>query len=204
MRFLRFFPHILAAFVCTLAVAANSQVSSPASESYGLPITVGAGASYMNPSFDGPSFLGETLWIDIAPPVPQRVQGLGLEIEGEEIGTAKPTNSTQVREEIAAGGVTYAFRSFSRFQPHIKFMEGFGNAEYAPDDHPFHQTRTVTIAGGGFTYPLAAGLSARVDYEYQWWPDFWVKAPSYTNGAALTPSGFSFGLTYRLRGIHLF
>jgi hypothetical protein len=201
---LSFFPHVLAAFVCSLAVAAYSQVGPAGSEYNGLPITVGAGASYMNPSFNGGSELGETLWINITPPVPDRLQGLGLEIEGEQIGTTKPTTSTQVREQVAAGGFTYSFGYFRRFQPHIKILEGFGNAEYAPNDVPFHQTRSVTIAGGGLTYPLGAGLSARVDYEYQWWPNFWVKPPTYTTGPALTPSGASFGLTYRLRPIHLF
>jgi hypothetical protein len=200
---LKYFPHILAAFVCSLAVAAYSQVLAPGSEHDGLPITVGAGASYMNPSFNGGSLLGETLWIDMAPPVPVRLQGLGLEIEGEEIGTAKPTNATQVREQVAAGGVTYSFGYFRRFEPHVKFMEGFGNAEYVPNGHRFNQTRSVTIAGGGFTYPFAAGLSARADYEYQWWPNFWVKAPAYISGPALTPSGVSVGLTYRLSTIHL-
>jgi hypothetical protein len=200
---LRFFPHILAAFVCSLSAAAYSQVSATAVDHEGLPITVGAGANYMNRSFNDGSVLGTTLWIDIAPPVPARLGGLGLEIEGEEVGTAKPTTDSQQREQIAAGGVTYAFRGFRRFQPHAKFLEGYGNAEYVPDSHRFNQSRTVTIAGGGFTYPLAAGLSARVDYEYQWWPDFWVKPPSYTTGAALTPSGVSFGFTYRLSAIHL-
>ncbi|HLI03276.1 MAG TPA: hypothetical protein VKU93_03295 [Terracidiphilus sp.] len=195
---LRFFPQILAAFVCSLAVAAYSQVSPAASESSGLPITVGVGANYMNRSFDDGSVLGETLWIDMGLPVSGRLRGLGLEIEGEQIGTTKPTNYNQQREQVAAGGVTYSFYNFRRFQPHVKFMEGFGNAEYAPDNHPFNQTRTVTIAGGGFTYPLAGRLSARVDYEYQWWPNFWVKPPTYTTGAALTPSGVSFGIAYQI------
>lgn len=198
---LRFFPHILAALVCSLAATAYSQAGYSADED-GASIRVGAGANYMNRSFDDGSSLGDVLWIDIAPPVPALLQGLGVEIEGEQIGTAKPTMTSQQREQIAAGGLTYSVGYFRRFQPHVKILEGYGNAEYVPHGQRFNQTRNVTIAGAGITYPLGSVLSARVDYEYQWWPNFWVKPPTFTTGAPLTPSGFSIGLTYRIAPFH--
>ena len=82
---LSFSPHILAAFVCSLAVAANAQVLPTASEHEGLPITVGAGVGSFNPDFDNGRMLAGTLWINFRTPLPPVLDGLGFEIEGEDI-----------------------------------------------------------------------------------------------------------------------
>lgn len=205
MRF-KFIPHILAVFVCSLAVCslavtAYSQAEFSGRKYEGLPISVGAGASLMNNSFNDGLTLGDHLWIDIAPPLPGPLEALGVEIEGEQIGITKPATEGQQREEIAAAGLTYTFRTFRnirRFEPQVKFLEGLGNAEYVPHGLRFNQDRDVRIAGGGFIYPLTPVLCAHVDYEYQWWPDFWVTPPTFTTGAALTPSGVTIGFTYQI------
>jgi Outer membrane protein beta-barrel domain len=203
MRFLRSFPHILAAFVCSMAVAANSQVSSPASESGGLPISVGAGVGNFNPDFDNGRMLAGTVWINFKLPLPHSLDGLGFEIEGEDI--AFDANHVQAvshtKEEVASGGVTYGRWDFHHFHPYGKFLMGFGNADYPTHTSFYHQTRTVTTVGGGVTYPILPAISLRADYEYQFWPDFWFNYRS--DGASLTPSGFTIGAVCQLNHLHL-
>jgi opacity protein-like surface antigen len=49
--------------------------------------------------------------------------------------------------------------------------------------------------GGGAEYKIWKTLYARVDYEYQWWPQV-------LSSKTLDPNGYTFGATYYLRGIH--
>ncbi len=50
--------------------------------------------------------------------------------------------------------------------------------------------------GATLDYRLSPRLSARVDYEYQIWPNF---VGSGTGQGGLTPNGFSVGMSYTLR-----
>ncbi|HWF66334.1 MAG TPA: outer membrane beta-barrel protein [Acidobacteriaceae bacterium] len=197
---LKYFPHILAAFVCSLAVAASSQALAPGNE-YGLPITVGAGVGSFNPDFDNGRMLAGTLWINFKVPLPPVLDGLGFEIEGQDIAF-NPNHAQSVghiKEEVLSGGVTYSRWDFHRVHPYGKVLMGYGNADYPTRTGFYHQTRTVTTFGGGLTYPVLPAISLRAEYEYQYWPDFWIGANP--NGAPLNPSGFTIGATYQLSSL---
>jgi opacity protein-like surface antigen len=194
-----FLPPILAVLVLGLATPAFSQAVPSATESKGMPLSVGFGLSDFNLSFDNGYALGATLWLDYTPPLPARLHGLGIEAEGKWTGLDRSYAQRDIREEVATGGPTYTFHSFHHIHPYTKFLMGFGNTEYPiRSGSLYHQTRTITTAGGGVTYKILPGLSARVDYEYQWWPDFWIKQVGVP-GAYLTPYGFTFGASYDLR-----
>ena len=188
----------------SVASTAFSQVVPAATTTGGLPISVGAGVSDFNRSFDNGFGLGDKLWIDFGLPLPQRLHGLGIEAEGEQVGIHPAAQDKDgIREEVASCGATYSPYDFRKIDPYIKFLLGYGNVDYPAATGPYHQTRTVYTAGGGATYPLFAGLSARMDYEYQLWPNFWVKGPSYLTGNYLTPYGFAVGASYQINRIHL-
>jgi len=203
MRF-KFLPPVLAALALSVASTAFSQVVPAATTTGGFQVSVGAGVSDFNRSFGSGSDLGDKFWIDFGLPVPQRLHGLGIEAEGAQVGVHPHAQDKDgIREEVASAGVIYSPYDFHKLHPYAKFLLGFGNVDYPVNLVPFHQTRTVYTMGGGASYPLFAGLSARVDYEYQFWPNFWVKPPSFTTGASLTPYGFTVGAEYQFSRIHV-
>jgi Outer membrane protein beta-barrel domain len=198
---LRYFPHILAALVCSLTMAGYSQVGPAASEHEGLPITVGAGVGNFNPDFDNGRMVAGTVWINFRTPLPPVLNGLGFEIEGQDIAFDPNYAQTvgHIKEEIASGGVTYGRWDIHHFRPYAKALMGFGNADYPTRTGFWHQTRTVTTLGGGLVYPVLPAISLRAEYEYQYWPQFWIGSP---NNGSLNPNGFTIGATYQLS--HLF
>ncbi len=203
MRF-KLVPPVLAALALSVASTAFSQVVPAATTTSGLPISVGAGVSDFNRSFDSGSDLGDKLWIDFGLPLPQRLHGLGIEAEGEQVGIHPAAQDKDgIREEVGSAGAIYSPYDFHKVHPYVKFLLGYGNVDYPTTAGPYHQSRTVYTVGGGASYPLFAGLSARIDYEYQFWPNFWVKPPTFTTGASLTPYGFAVGADYQFNRIRL-
>ncbi len=196
MRF-KFPPHVLAALALSVPCIAMSQVVPSATTSNSIPLSIGAGVTEFDRSFGNGFSLGDKIWVDFGD-----WHGLGIEAEGEQVGVHPAAQDDDgVREEVASGGAIYNRFNFHGIRPNVKFLIGYGNIDY-PSTVPTHQTRTVYTAGGGISYPLIAGFSARVDYEYQWWPNFWVKPPTYTTGKYLTPNGFAFGISYKFGRIH--
>lgn len=199
MRF-KFPLFVVAALALSVSPLAMSQVVPTATTNASFPLSIGAGVTEFNRSYgngDGGFSLGDKVWIDFGD-----LHGLGVEVEAEQVGVHPAAQDTDgVREEVASGGVTYSRYDFHRFHPFAKFLLGYGNVDY-PAVVPTHQTRTVYTLGGGANYPLFAGLSARVEYEYQLWPNFWLRPPAYTTGKYLTPNGVAFGISYSFNRLH--
>jgi opacity protein-like surface antigen len=85
-------------------------------------------------------------------------------------------------------------RRYGRFRPYAKFLLGAGELNY-PNDVA-HGGYFAMAPGGGLDYRLTRHLAARADYEYQFWPTAPGLPGQPSNG--LTPSGFSFGVGYRI------
>jgi opacity protein-like surface antigen len=98
--------------------------------------------------------------------------------------------------DVASGGVIYTLPRFTKFRPYGKFVMGLGNIDYGAPAHPYHESRTVTSIGGGVDYRVFRKVWARVDYEYQSWPDFWKQSVPFLHGKSLTPEGFTVGAMY--------
>lgn len=77
-----------------------------------------------------------------------------------------------------------------------KFMIGSARISL-PSPAPGSGTYLAYAPGGSVDYRLSKRLFARVDYEYQIWPNFKGSATGGGHGG-LTPNGLSLGLSYAI------
>ncbi|MGD0294451.1 MAG: outer membrane beta-barrel protein [Terracidiphilus sp.] len=188
-------PTLAALLVCaTVSVFAQTV---PAATRNKVPLAVGAGVSGYNADLGAGDLFGGTLWIDYTlPHMPHLLNGLGLEVEGRDLNYGRsPSAWTNLRMDVASGGVIYSWPRYRNFRPYGKYLMGFGNIDYGAPVYPTQATRTVTSMGGGVDYRVFRNIWARADYEFQSWPDFW-KLNGAAHGASLTPEGFTVGAMY--------
>jgi len=180
-------------FTCVpyLAVAQTA----PAAMERHLPLAAGGGISAYNPDWAHGHLLGETLWVDYYPTrMPWFLHGLGVEAEARDLSLGRSSSQpSNLREDVAGGGLIYSWRHFRNFRPYGKLLGAYGNTEYKVTLGPYHETRTVTIMGGGVEYRVYRGIWARGDYEYQFWPDFFKGT---TPAGKLNPQGITAGVSY--------
>jgi hypothetical protein len=50
--------------------------------------------------------------------------------------------------------------------------------------------------GGGLDVRVFRAVWVRADYEYQYWPNFWITKANPTTGAGLDPQGLTVGAIY--------
>jgi opacity protein-like surface antigen len=187
-----------------------------------LPLVVGVGISdyRLDWGYDALGhrrpIYGGAFWIDWNfYGLPRKLNGLGVELEGEdlskfgpiELTTKYPGDNASMRHDTVGGGALYTWRHFRKISPYGKFLLGYGSIDFSsnnlrPNGTPYtHDTRTIYEPGGGATYALTEHLSIKADYEYQFWPHFLGHANP------LNPSGATVGATWaftplRVHGIH--
>ena len=207
MRLKLFPPTSLAVLLVFSACPIVAQVS-PAGLVKTLPLNVGVGfSSYDSNIGNGPLSAGNdrlggaTLWMDYDLGfLPGRLQGLGLAVQGRDLNMSQPTGQPFLREDVGSGGAIYRWNRFFEVRPYGEFLMGFGNVDYlSPSGLHYHQTRTVTTAGGGAEFDAYHHLWVRADYEYEWWPNFFISYASLNGkdpAAALHPQGVTLGFSY--------
>jgi opacity protein-like surface antigen len=167
----------------------------------GLPqLRLGGGISYFNPDYGHGRIYGETLWIDYALyNLPKDIRGVGLEFEARDISLGRPATTPVLRIDSASAGPTYTWRRNGRIAPYAKLIFGLGNADYyVSGNRRYNQSRTLTTMGGGLEMRVAGRISVRLDYEYQYFPDFFIS----NHGAPLDPQGFTLGAVYHFGRAH--
>lgn len=182
---------VFAALTVAVALPLSAQ-SNPSAEQGGWPVVIGGGMSVFNmdyPPGSGNIEEGETIWGNWAriPFVPRH---LGLEVEFRNLSLNAPSSEPGLSAKTFLGGPSYTW-NFSRFAVYGKGMVGYASLHFPAFGNYSHDTRTIEAAGGGAEYRLWNGVSARADYEYQWWP-------SLVYGR-LHPKGYTFGLAYDFR-----
>jgi hypothetical protein len=195
MRLKLFPPLSLAVLLVFSTHFSYSQVAA-AARTKTIPLTVGVGLSSYEPDKGAGRLLGGTLWFDYSPTfLPHRLEGLGIEAEGRDLSLNRSSDqSANLREDVASGGVLYAWRHFYAFRPYGKYLMGYGNADYeGTDGSRHHDSRTVTTAGGGFEVEAYHRVWVRADYEYQFWPDFFKATHP---AGKLNPQGITLGVSY--------
>jgi len=183
------------AWLWLTAAAVAAQVP-PAAKSPGGSLSAGAGLSAFDVAFQGSWMLGETAWIDYDPNFQWApLHGLGLEIEARDISLNRPSSlPSNFRQTTGGGGPIYFLHlsRFPNFRPYGKVVLSYAAINWNNPNPKFsHETRNISAPGVGFEYPVYHNLLARVDWEYQFWPDFGA-----VRSAILDPQGFTFGLMY--------
>lgn len=163
-----------------------------------LPLTIGVGFSNYDTGLNQDRLNGGTLWVDYGLGfLPGPLHGLGLEAEGRDLNLSHSSDQPFLREDVAAGGGIYHWNRNFPVRPFLKFLAGYGNADYLTSTGlHYRQSRTVTLAGGGLEVSPYPRIRVRADYEYQWWPDFFKNGPKPSG--QLNPMGITLGVAYRL------
>ena len=106
-----------------------------------------------------------------------------------------------LRQDVGGGGVFYSWPGWRNIRPYGKFEMGFGNEDFEAINsngtpRRVNQTRTVTTLGGGVELLAFRSVWVRVDYGYEFWPNFFYRSAKPV--AQLNPQGFTVGTIYHL------
>jgi hypothetical protein len=178
LRFRRTF--LLFLVLCLLAAGRSALGQSTESATAGgVALWAGAGASGYYIQYGAIKELGISGYVDA-----DSIRHFGIEGEGRALEFRQTAN---VHVETYMGGPRYHF-NFGRFQPYAKGLAGIGYFNF-PYNYA-HGSYLVVAPGGGIDYRLNRRWSARVDFEYQYWPQF-------TYGA-MSSGGVTTGVRYRI------
>lgn len=186
---------VFAVFLLVFEQVCVSQVVPSAHAGSGQAFTVGVGPSSYDVDWGHGRMLGGTIWADWHPNrVPRLLQGIGLEAEARDISldhsSSQPSN---YRQDTIEGGPIYSWPHYRSFRPYVKFLIGYGNMDFTVKNPDYtHDSRTVYAPGGGFDVRAYGPIWARVDYEYQSWPNLL--------GHTSDPQGFTVGVAYAFGG----
>lgn len=178
-------------FLVGSAVHAGAQVTYSAREGK-LPFSVGFGIADFSDDWGirNPRQVGITVWGDWRiPHMPSALDGLGVEFEGRDVNYATPSYIPGHRMTTGLIGPIMEFRRQSRVRPFVKYLAGIGNIDFPNGTNYQQDTRTIYAPAGGVDVRVWGRLSARGEYEYQFWHA--IFGPN-----DLTPQGFTFGVIY--------
>ena len=166
-------------------------------------LSIGAGFSTYDQDWGPGQVLGSTVWVDLHPPFMDGfLHDFSIELEGRDLSANRGTITNPVspvvgrpilpRTDTIGGGILFEPRRlrFHRFQPYAKALIGYGSIDFTLSNAPAysHDTRTEYAFGGGVDFRINRRLSARADYEYQFWPSFL--------SGTLNPQGLTVGASY--------
>jgi hypothetical protein len=226
MRLKAYLGPTLAAFWVCAAFPALAQITPSATESK-LPFAVGAGLSGYNPDHGHSHLLGGTLWLDYFPTrTPRLLRGIGIEAEARDLNYGRSSSQPNLREDTVEGAVIYSCPHFLNIRPYGKFLMGLGNTDYGNYvvEPPcfdgtgtglggnavsgsttlcrYHDSRTIAGTGGGVEFRARRSVWVRVDYEYQFWPNFFKHLGTTQPAGLLNPQGFTVGVMYHFNHPH--
>jgi opacity protein-like surface antigen len=186
----------------TASLPMFSQVAPSAYDRGQSPLSIGAGFSRINTDLGHGGLYGGKLWIDYSlrglPPI---LHGLGVMMEAEDLDLNPGPRQSVLREDVALGGVSYTFTRFRNLHPYAKFASGLGNIDYKiGNNKTYHQSRTVTGMGAGLQYRAFRSVWVKCDYEYEYFPDFFLGTPQNPSSGSINPQGFTVGAMYSFKG----
>ena len=186
---------ILMGIVVSLVSASCAAQVAPAAVNHTpLSASIGGGMNYWSGDWGngginrwGPSaWAAVTIWHD-----------LSVIAEGHSMIWGGNNAASEYKYFTGGGGLVYTSGYWGRLQPFVKGEAGFASLSH-PDNATghFHDTSNIWTLGGGVEYHTYKNLWSRVEYDYDFFPNF---HSSITNeNHTLNPRGLTFGVTYRL------
>ena len=183
-------PVFLAVLLVCASIPAFSQVEPAGRTGKGPPLSVGVAYSNYDTDWSG-RLSGGVVWADWNfYQLPPLLDGFGLEIEGRDLNFDRTGADPKLRMDTLEGGVIYTTHFYRRFHPYAKFLFGDGSIDFTSSDpHYSHDTREMYVPGGGADTRFYKSFWLRVNYEYQFWPNFF-------NHHAMNPNGLDIGVAY--------
>jgi opacity protein-like surface antigen len=125
--------------------------------------------------------------------------GLGINAEGHTMIFGGSVPSDRYKYFVGEGGAIYNYHHWRTITPYAKVEWGFASLSFptAPNSPTKHNTRDTKALGGGVEYRIAKHIWTRVDYTYDFFPDFYNAVTGNKND--LNPEGVAFGATYHFR-----
>jgi len=121
---------------------------------------------------------------------------LGIIAEGHSMIWGGNENASHYKYFTGGGGLIYTSGYFGRFQPFGKGEAGYASLSHTPNGTGhLHHTSNIWTLGGGVEYHTWGHVWTRVEYDYDFFPDFHNVLTGHNK--TLNPRGIIFGGTYR-------
>jgi opacity protein-like surface antigen len=180
--------------VILVSVSCVAQVA-PATNANHAPFSasLGGGMDYMSGDWQkgdinrwGPSAWATlTIWHDLS----VIAEGHSMIIGGNNI-------AQDYKYFTGGGGLIYTSGYWGRFQPFGKGEAGFASlSQPGNGTGHMHQSSNIWTLGGGFEYHTWKSMWTRVEYDYDFFPNFHSSVTGQNH--TLNPRGFIFGETWR-------
>lgn len=195
---------LITIFLLAASLPLFSQVAPAATEGGLQQWTIGSGFSVFSPDFGPGRLAGGTLWIeDSLNRLPSFLDGISIAVKARDLSLETSSKEPVLRVDTAGGGAIYKWSRYKNFRPYAEVTVGLGNIDYLTSGtERYHQSRTVTSMGGGCDIRVFRSVWARADYEYEYWPNFWITKTGSPYGASLNPQGLTIGAIYHFGGEH--
>ena len=183
---------LLGALIFT--TVSTAQVA-PAGERNHLNLSAGGGLDLMWGDWGGAIYrLGPTAWVSA-----EIWHGVGVQVEGHSmIFGGHPNPADHYKYFSGQGGVTYTYHRWRTIRPFAKAELGYASLTFPDTGLPYvHQDERIWEFGGGAEYRTWKRLWTRVDYSYDFFPNFY--SPVTGQFHDLNPKGISFGESYHFR-----
>jgi hypothetical protein len=182
----------LAMAVLFFSSSAIAQVQ-PAARKFPLNFSAGGGANYWSGDWGTGDInrWGATGWATVSV-----WSGFKIIAESHSMLAGGNTLASHYKYVTAGGGVEYVSDYWGRLQPFAKAEAGFGSLTH-PDNASghFHDTGNIWTLGGGMEYHTWGHLWTRVEYSYDYFPNFHSSITGENH--TLNPRGITFGEVYR-------
>lgn len=186
---------LLVAVAALIFSASSFAQVRPAGERSKLNLSAGGGLDYFWGDWGGAvKRLGPSAWVSA-----EIWHGIGVQVEGHAMDFGGSTDADDHYKYYSGqGGLTYTYHHWRKIRPFAKGEIGYASLSFPDTGIPYqHQDERIWEVGGGAEYHTYRHLWTRVDYSYDFFPNFY--SPLTGQFHYLNPSGITFGETYHFR-----
>jgi len=168
---------------------------TPAGERSKLNISAGGGMDFWSGDWGGAvKRFGPAAWVSA-----DIWHGIGVNVEGHSM-ILGDWNSLDPHYKYFSGqgGLMYTYHHWRKIRPFAKAQIGYASLSFPNTGIPYsHQNERIWDVGAGVEYHTYKHLWTRVDYSYDFFPNFYSPVTGQFHN--LNPQGLTFGETYHFR-----